>query len=307
MRCPAVVVEATNDIIRAADEAGHLGKRIQKRYDPFPRAELDARYPTIRVVKSSVQTPKANLFGKYILREIFSIPENEISESLEKGFPTVLIIGSKPYSEQVQAFLEENGIRVEAKDRNRASVDDPFTRNDGFAALKANDRSNIGWRILLEIDRPKGCESWITASIETGAPLCELIDATFCDEIFGELETWTPPDVEDDAEASNEATENVPTVRLTSFEGAKGMSAQHVFVLGLEDGRFPADRNRPRTLDVRRMIVALTRTRKQCHLLRVSQRFSRKGRQLIRQSVFMDWIQPGRKDEISIKANDFKA
>lgn len=304
MRCPSVVVNATNDIIAEAHNLGLLGARIPKPYDPYPRP-VDAQYPAIKTVQVTVQTPASNLFGKYILDAVSKIPADEINESREKGFPTVLIIGTKPYAGQVKTLLEENGYTVETKAPPEERMEDPFTREDGLEVLIHNQHSNLGWRILLEVDRPTGWEGWVAEAINTEVALHTLVEDSFRDAILTELKTFEPEEVEDSA-ATEEPPVDRPTISITSFEGAKGMSAQHVFVLGLEDGKFPARRNAINSLDVRRMIVALTRTRKQCYLLMARMSFTNGQRRFIRPSIFVEWIQSARREVVSITAASFR-
>jgi len=303
MRCPSVVVNATNDIIVEAHKRGLLGNRIQKPYEPYPRP-VDSQYPTIKIVRASVQTPASNLFGKYVLDSISKIPADEVKESREKGFPTVLIIGTKPYAEPVKTFLEANGYVVETKVTPDERMDDPFTREDGLEVLVHDERSNLGWRILLETDRPTGWEKWVAEAAATGAALYSLMDDTFRDAVLAELKTWKPEETEK-APATEEPPIERPTIRMTSFEGAKGMSAQHVFVLGLEDGKFPARRNSIKSIDVRRVIVALTRTRKQCYLLMAKMSFTGGKRRFIKPSIFVEWINPARRLSVPISAASF--
>lgn len=303
MRCPSVVVDATNDIIAEAHGRSLLGNRISKPYDPYPRP-VDAQYPTIKVVQATVQTPASNLFGKYVLNRISQIPAEEIKESHEKGFPTVLIIGTKPYFGQVKTFLEDNGYTVETKATPEEGMEDPFTRENGLEVLAHDQHSNFGWRILLETDKPTGWEQWVTESVSSGAALHDLLGDTYRDLVLAELKTWKPKETEEEAEIEEPVIEQ-PTIRMTTFEGAKGMSAQHVFVLGLEDGKFPARRNAIKSLDVRRMIVALTRTRKQCYLLMAKISFTSGRRRFIKPSIFVEWIQAARGEVVSISAASF--
>ena len=304
MRCPSVVVGAANDITAEAHQRGLLGKRIQKPYEPFPRS-VDEQYPTIKAVQISVQTPKANLFGRYILDRISNISPEEIEESRKKGFPTVLIIGTKPYSEQVKNFLEASGHVVETKAVPEERMEDPFTRENGLEILAQDAQSNLGWRILLETDKPAGWERWVSEAIATGRALHMLVDSTFCDAILAELKNWKPKEARD-IPTTEDSTPGRPAIRMTSFEGAKGMSAQHVFVLGLEDGKFPTRRDAIRSVDVRRMIVALTRTRKQCYLLMSKTAFVNRQRRFLRPSIFVEWIRPSRREVISINASSFR-
>lgn len=57
-----------------------------------------------------------------------------------------------------------------------------------------------------------------------------------------------------------------PKIMVTSYVAAKGLSAAHVFVTGLNVGHLPY-REDPTDDEVRQFLVALSRTRKQCHLI----------------------------------------
>ena len=301
MRCSSAIVEATTDIIANAHSKGLLGARIDKRFEPFPPAKVavDAACPKIKVVKTSVQTPRSNYFGKYILEQIATITPAEITESHEKGFPTVLIIGGKPYAEQVKTFLEENAIIVETKPQAEIAMDEPFTRDDGLTELKNRDNSNLGWRILLGIDQPAGYNEWIKET-SNGTPLAELLSGEYRTGVEAEVASWEPEEV-DEIEAVSPASDK-PTIRLTTFEGSKGMSAQRVFILGLQEGGLPYNAANIKPIEVRRMIVALTRTRRQCYLLLPTTLFGRNGRTTKRQSIFVDWIRASRKEVINVNA-----
>src|SRR5207245_990943 len=58
-----------------------------------------------------------------------------------------------------------------------------------------------------------------------------------------------------------------PTIKLTSFQSAKGLSAQYVFVVGLHNRDLPKNPNKIDDIEICKFLVALTRTRKQCYLL----------------------------------------
>lgn len=87
-----------------------------------------------------------------------------------------------------------------------------------------------------------------------------------------------------------------PTVKMTSFEGSKGLSAQHVFILGLQEGDLPRDAANISDLEVCKFVVALTRTRKQCQVL-YTWRF---GGNPKRPSLFLDWVSPNRKELVTV-------
>ncbi len=50
------------------------------------------------------------LHGALIAEAISRIPQDEIRESLEKGYPTALVIVAQPYRDQVVQYLEGAGM-----------------------------------------------------------------------------------------------------------------------------------------------------------------------------------------------------
>jgi superfamily I DNA/RNA helicase len=283
MRCPDAVIRAVNAIIGEVEKRGYLKNRIKKpfRYFPPVKGADSKKYPQIQVAECSVQMLKANYFGKYIAQEISKIPETEIMESHEKVFPTVLIIGSVQYLRQIQAHLEEQGYAVEVKSVSKTTL----SREDGLKRLKANPESNLGWRIILEIDRPVCERSVVIESVKTGAPIHALLPDELKEKILGEATAF---EVEQDAVSPEvpQPDKTKPTVKLTSFEGSKGLSAQHVFVVGVHENELPRNANAIQDLEICKFLVALTRTRKQCHLL-ITYRFSGVAK---RPSILLRWI-----------------
>jgi len=75
-------------------------------------------------------------------------------------------------------------------------------------------------------------------------------------------------------------------VVCTTILGAKGLSAQHVFVVGLNEEHLPRSNQSPTDTEIRQFIVALTRTRKACHLVSC-RRF---GNTRLADSVFLSWV-----------------
>jgi superfamily I DNA/RNA helicase len=86
--------------------------------------------------------------------------------------------------------------------------------------------------------------------------------------------------------AAPEIDKTKPTIKLTSFEGSKGLSAQHVFVVGVHENELPKDAGAIKDLEICKFLVSLTRTRKQCHLL-TAFLFSGVSK---RPSIFLGWI-----------------
>jgi superfamily I DNA/RNA helicase len=83
-----------------------------------------------------------------------------------------------------------------------------------------------------------------------------------------------------------EVDKSKPVIKLTSFEGSKGLSAQHVFVVGVHENELPKKASDIKDIEICKFLVSLTRTRKQCHLL-TTYRFSGAPK---RPSIFLNWV-----------------
>ena len=94
-RCTQVVVDAVQDIIRKAKKLNKLQGRIDKQYICFlPDKESDSnKWPQIIHVMCSTHTKITPYISKYIEKEILTIPQEEIDQARNKGFPCVLIAG----------------------------------------------------------------------------------------------------------------------------------------------------------------------------------------------------------------------
>jgi superfamily I DNA/RNA helicase len=286
MRCPSLIVSAVNDVIAKAVSSGMLVGRIDKPFRPFfPRTP-----PQIRVVKTTVQTLSANYFGKYIHQQILAIPAEDIQESRTKGFPTVLVIGPKRYLREVKAHLQTAiGLSVDA-DEDLFKID----REYGISLLKKDDHSNLGWRIVLEKDRPRWRGRTIKKSGDL-SPLYDLVLESYRDTILSEVAAWEKPEDEEKPELEQDLTK--PTVQLVSFEGSKGLAAQHVFIVGLQEGSIPG--RTPKDADVYKFVVAITRTRKRCHLIYTAYQ----GGKPSQPSRFIGWIGQDKKEFMLVDKN----
>ena len=297
MRCPEAIVRAVGDIVERAQAQGLLRGRIAKRYEPYPprKGRDSARYPRIRIVQTSVQSLKVNYFGRYIAEQIDAIPADEIVEAHEVKCPTVLVIGPIQYLRQIRSYLDANGYQCEPP-----SPGEPVRvrREEGLVILRAERHSNLGWRILLETDNPPFQAEVIRAAVGDRVSLFEAIPPEYLDRISTEAEAYEEP-----ADAAPLAVEHDParpTIKFASFEGSKGLSAQHVFIVGLHEGDLPRRPAAVDDLEVCKMIVAITRTRKQCQIL-----YTRRwGNTRKRPSSFLSWIRPEWREFVSV-ARDY--
>lgn len=296
MRCPEVIVEAVNDIVLKARQEKKLEGRIDKPYRHYePVKGVDSRhYPKIALVASTVQRLNANYFGRYIADAIKHIPEEEIKEANDKGDPVVLIIGTKPYRRQIEAYLVEAGYTIDTGRDHEESLE----RAQALAILKENPNSNLGWRVVLEFEKPKLAAACISNAMSRNVALVEVVPPALRKSVLDDAASWTEKDQEGD---KNQEAEGL-TIKVTSFEGAKGLSAQHVFIVGLHDGDLPRDANKIQDIEVCRFVVGLTRTKKKCSLL-VTKRFADAWK---RPSRFISWIKRERYEFISIDASYWK-
>jgi superfamily I DNA/RNA helicase len=292
LRCPQVVVDATNDIILAARQQKHLEGRIDKpfqHYEPI-KGEDSKRHPKLSLILTSVQRPNANYFGRYIEEAMKAIPDKEIKEATENGYPAVLIIGSNPYRREVTEYLEERGYHLDTGRDKQTGLN----RSQGLEILKEDPGSNLGWRVLLETDRPSFARKCIPDTAESGEPLLKRISEDYRNRVLEEVADYEPqvppePPKQDAGEI---------TIKVTSYEGAKGLSAQHVFIIGVHEGELPHDSENIQDIEICKFIVGLTRTRKKCTFL-CTKSF---GKQWKYPSQFLKWIRPERLELTRVNA-----
>lgn len=284
MRSPKVIVEAVKNVIDQARQRQKLQGRIDKpfRYFPPVKGPDSESYPTIDLVRTSVQRKNANYMGRYIAHAIQTIPREEIDEASSGGYPAILVIAAEPYRSQIVEHLESEGFNVDTRRDPSPRID----RASAYEILVDNNMSNLGWRILLEAEQPAFLAESIFETADGTKHLIDSIPADFRDLILDELKTWVPPDGEEGDLETDVDLKDGPSVRVTSFEGAKGLSAQHVFIAGLHNGELPRDPNAIQDLEICKFVVGLTRTRKKCSLL-FTGRFAN---QLKSPSDFLAWI-----------------
>jgi ATP-dependent DNA helicase UvrD/PcrA len=226
-----------------------------------------------------------NYFGRLVEQVIQGISIADIKESHVGGYPTVLLIGGRHYLDQVSLYLARHGYAV----NERVGEDDEIRREGALRLLKDDASSNLGWRIALEVDKPAFFVENAAAWLASGTALDSLIPPDYRQTLLSQAADFVEPE---DAEVSAAAyDESRPTIRLTSFEGAKGLSAQYVFIVGLHEGDLPRSTTNIRDVEVCKFLVALTRTRKECYILTTGH-FGDKKTKL---SVFISWIAKSRK------------
>lgn len=293
MRCPKVVVDAVADIIVEARKRNRLEGRIDKPYKHFPPAKGadSAKYPKIVNVETSVQRKNVNYMGRYIAQEIAEIPQDEVEAAARGGYPAALVIVANPYRDQVIGYLESAGYSVGKRRESGSAID----REMGLSILKEKPDLNLGWRIVLDADRPPFLRDVIVRTAAGTERLVDAVPSEYRDTVLAQVDAYEPPPLDEGGE-DLPAPDEKPPVRVTSFEGAKGLSAQHVFIAGLHDGELPHDPAGIKDLEICKFVVGLTRTRKKCTLIH-THRF---GDSWKSPSSFISWIDDTRLDFMKI-------
>jgi hypothetical protein len=165
---------------------------------------------------------------------------------------------------------------------------------DGYDQLIKVKNSNLGWRILAEFFLEKKEFISVLEGSMDGTPMKRLLKEEFISlhrevlntirngliegqitkdmlqkfkkllgcEVKDITERFFPPE-----EQKLEINKNALSILLTSFKGCKGLSAGHVFIVGANNGSIPRDPSDIKDVEISQFIVALTRTRKQCHII----------------------------------------
>ena len=291
LRCPEVVVDAVDDVLTKAEELGRLEGRIDKPFKHFPPAKgADSeKYPLIAHVETSVQRKDANYMGRFLAQAISQIAEEERETAADGGYPAALVIVAQPYRDLIVSHLEGAGYEVDT----RRDSDNKLNREEGISILKVNQFSNLGWRIVLGVDAPSFLKDVIIATKDGTNRLIEVLPDEYRVRVLAEVDAYEPPE-----EVESLSPPDVSSVRVTSFEGAKGLSAQHVYILGLHNGELPHDPASIKDLEICKFMVALTRTRKKCTLMHTGN-FAGIWKT---PSSFISWIDPTRLEYVKVDA-----
>lgn len=289
-RCTEVIINATNAFLSKAQKEGFLKGRISKRFECFTdlKREESTRFP--KIITAQLKIGKT--LGKYIDKLIQNINETDISESWIEGseYPTVLVVGHKQYLTLVQNELAEKYPQM----IHKFSEEKPITVIQGYNLLLSDVESNLGWRIIINFYCSVTEIKSIIEESEKGRNMVDILDEqfqennkrvleiiriinkkeSFNDEIKKELKARVGGNYDDMVEFySKEDEEKIaldktkPSILLTSFVGCKGLSGGYVIIIGANDGSIPKDPDNISDVEIAQFMVAMTRTRKQCHIL----------------------------------------
>ena len=331
-RCTQVIVDAINDITNRANAMGKLQNRAKKKYLCFlPKKKEDSnKHPQIVHVNCTVQNKKCPYVAKFIEREINKISQKEIDEAFRKNYPCVLIIGPSHYTKQVYNYLKMRFTNIDYHKGKKEFIT-PF---DGYKILLADKESNLGWRVILEYsnnnlkdkivkethDRKRKitnllCNSFkkvhlaiitILEKIKRDEPLStkevrEIKEK--CNLSVKQVRKLLEKEDEDEQEVDETCQDKNVSIKITTINGSKGLEANYVFLIGMNNGNLPRNPRNPTDNEICQFIVGLTRTIKKCYLI---SNYVFGGEIGIDSSVFINWINSSRIEKIGVKATYFK-
>ncbi len=298
-----------------------LKSRISKPFECFLDEKLtdDEKYPDIITAHCST----AATIAKYIVREIQNIDENDIfaSKIASNEYPTVLVVGQKQYLNIIEKKLKKHFTGVKRNTSDEISYD----ISNGYDILIDNNNSNLGWRIIAEFILSSRDFKFALSRTTDGTPMNEIltrsiiynqnniinmlnearINSKMTNQMKYDLTLLIPEhadaiinafDTRDTASPKDEINDNDPTIMLTTFEGCKGLSAGHVFIVGMNNNELPKNPGNVTDIELSRFIVAMTRTRNCCHILSnkyfVFDSKQNKFPPPNYRSIFINWIPP---------------
>lgn len=282
-RCPRPIVSVFNQFVSIAKSKGFFKSRIEKKFNYSPSKKQDSEsYPFVKLIFTSTQKKSLNVnyFGRYIVQEIKKIKNEEILESHKKGFPTVLIIGPTHFLNSITPVFENEKIIFSLR---KSTEGLKVKLEDGLRFLKQDSKSVLGWRIILESTKPNFYKKVIRPIVEEEKNPADVLPNYYIKEFTEKAEKF---EISEKLEIQDKIDDTKPSIKLTTFEGAKGLSAQHVFVLGLQNGILPKNPNEIKDIDLCKFLVSITRSRKQCHIL-TTYRFAGRTLEI---SEFIKWL-----------------
>ena len=333
-RCTSVIIDSINAFIRKAQENGYFSDRIDKDYECYlPKKAKDSdKYPKIDFVEcSTIKT-----VAKYVASQVKRIDDKQdIKESFAENeeYPTVLIVGPKHYLRFVYDELSKTFSNVHFNPSEQES----YSIIDAYSLLLYDEFSNLGWRIIAEFTLDEKTLTDIVVETENNVKIVDLLPSgivkhhkkileliikiskedTLDNKFLKNLKSLSPENfnkiIEKFKYKKTQETDNVdktkPSILLTSYKGAKGLSGGHVFLLGIHNKSLPKNRDQISDVEISQFLVAISRTRKKLYL--VNNRWfnnpmtkDKEFKDPYEKSIFIDWIPNGLINNIGYLKSD---
>ena len=318
-RCPKVIVDSVNDIVAEATRKGHLNGRIDKQFIAYePGKELvNSNYPKLKVVNLASAQATALFINKFVS----SILETELEKYKQRqsNEPLILIIGTKTY---LTMFKNQFADLAEYMESDQLTAEKNAGICEAYEILLKDENANMGWRLLLyhEPISPPRVQKKIIKDPMSNIPLVDLVPDGYKQKhkkIVDLIRTliMSTGSVKQTAEQSLEhivgssqkdnivkffttgkgqdqiaSCESPSPIQLVTYQGSKGLAADYVFLLGVNNGDIPKDPTKIADYEICEFIVGLTRTKKKCYVLPIRNVYGKTKNN----SVFLSWIIPDR-------------
>jgi superfamily I DNA/RNA helicase len=343
-RCTVPVVDAVNAVITRARDSRKLVGRLDKPFRCYLPDKLAAseRHPQLIDARCST----LGITGRYIENEIGKILPEDVQSSSDGHYPTVLVVGPGHFVRPVYEHLKEgrypqaeyrrteppavefiHGYRRIARDPRsnlgwrilvhllpftgwQEAIRESIGSGEPLVERLPDEYRHAGLEIADLVARGLTGEDW-TAEERARAVVALGVTEQTLDDVIGRPEEPIDTGSDDATAAPPPVDEPRPpelTILCTSLQGAKGLSAEHVFVVGLVGGHFPQDNADPTDKEICEFLVALSRTRTKCQLVSTHQLGGpppgRRAPQQLPVSVFVEWVASQCAALIEVRAAD---
>ena len=320
-RCTRVIVEASNDVIKAAIASGRLSGRIEKPYIYFEDEDKDKesdQYP--RIIHARLQAAQIPWFIEKKM--------GEIAQETKKSFQALVISPTKVQSKTIVAALREKGLKnIDLLNRKEEVVP---TLLEGLKLMLevGEEFGNLGWRIAARyVLKEAEFAAALRKSTEKAAgefhklisrsakrelgELSKTIRAlrdgrAVADEAVDSLFTKIGVDarelaklhlkeeIEDDWQRGGNPSIRTIPVKATTIQSSKGLAADYVFVTHFDDRYVIKDRDKTKISDhdICSFLVALTRAKKKVFLVSSNPKII---------PTFRTWIDGDRIEEVTFQ------
>jgi len=285
IRCTEVIVECANYFIKKIKEKGRLKERIEEKeyicYFPLKYRENED-YKQIDYYETSWR----NFPGLIDKKINIIIDKEQIIPHKENKIDFLIIYPEfrSFWPRKITDLLKKNNkLKIIKKESDKR-----IKLEEGYHYLKKDNKSNLGWRIILK-QKPIPEINEIIKESHSGKSLFDLLPSDYKKKIISNLGTVMNKTGKEKPEVAG------INIKLTTFLGAKGLSADHTFILGVNEGIMPKDNTNISDDESRRFLVAITRPKKSLTIISENQ-----GRSVFINMILNKFIIPKkiRKDEI---------
>lgn len=293
-RSTRVIVDAVNDVVRAATIRGLLRDRVAKSYKYFECESKD---------KESEFNPKIVYARVYSNQIPWAVEKTlkEVAGEVRSEFSVLVISQTRGQSDAIARALETKGFN---NVRHALRVPDAAPSfAEGLRLIMEDKASNLGWRIAAgHVLEEKDLAALVRATSQRTQPVRELVPGdkrkwiTRLVRASGKIEKGKPVETDEveavlgacscsleeiletraretllaaDAQSHGDPGVRGIPITATTVQSSKGLAADYVFITHCDDQYMVKDKDKSNVADrdVCNFLVALTRARKRVYLI----------------------------------------